>query len=128
MPQREIHPCCGGMPPFRRRVVEVVRSIPRGEVRSYGWVARAAGSHGVARAVGTAMAANRLLMLVPCHRVVGHDGTVRNYARGSDERVRLLEAEGVLVDYSDGVPRVRGSWNLARAAAPGRGRRPSVRP
>jgi O-6-methylguanine DNA methyltransferase len=61
--------------PFQRRVIEVVRGIPRGGVRSYGWVAGAAGYPRAARAVGTTLAHNPLGPLVPCHRVRRADGT-----------------------------------------------------
>ena len=59
---------------FTRRVYQVVRSIPRGETRSYAEVARAAGSPGGARAVGNAMRRNPICLLIPCHRVVGSGG------------------------------------------------------
>ncbi|MGH3148522.1 MAG: methylated-DNA--[protein]-cysteine S-methyltransferase, partial [Rubrobacter sp.] len=64
-----------GATSFQRRVLGVVRGIPRGEVRPYSWVAREAGSPGASRAVGTVMANNPVPLLVPCHRVVRNDGT-----------------------------------------------------
>jgi O-6-methylguanine DNA methyltransferase len=81
--------------PFQRRVLEVVGGIPRGEVRPYLWVAREAGSPGASRAVGTVMANNPVPLLVPCHRVVRNDGTTGGYAFGAEQKVRLLELEGV---------------------------------
>jgi len=81
--------------PFQRRVLEVVGGIPRGEVRPYLWVAREAGSAGASRAVGTVMANNPVPLLVPCHRVVRNDGTTGGYAFGAEQKVRLLELEGV---------------------------------
>jgi O-6-methylguanine DNA methyltransferase len=86
------------MTPFQRRVMEVVRRIPRGEVRPYGWVAREAGVPGASRAVGNVMARNPVPLLVPCHRVVRGDGTTGSYGYGADEKVRLLRLEGVPVD------------------------------
>lgn len=86
-----------GTTPFQRQVLEVVRGIPRGEVRPYAWVAREAGSPRASRAVGTVMARNPVPLLVPCHRVVRNDGTTGQYAFGSGEKVGLLEGEGVPV-------------------------------
>lgn len=63
------------MTPFQRRVLEIVRSIPRGAVRSYGWVAETAGYPRAARAVGSTLAGNALGPLVPCHRVRRADGS-----------------------------------------------------
>ena len=60
--------------PFTRRIYEVVRRIPPGKTLSYGEVAEAAGRPGAARAVGAAMAKNRICLFVPCHRVVGSSG------------------------------------------------------
>lgn len=90
--------------PFQRRVLEVVKGIPRGEVRPYAWVAREAGSPGASRAVGTVMANNPVPLLVPCHRVVRNDGTTGQYAFGAPEKVRLLEEEGVPVGELAGSP------------------------
>ena len=90
--------------PFQRRVLEVVAGIPRGEVRPYAWVAREAGSPKASRAVGTVMANNPVPLLVPCHRVVRNDGTTGRYAFGAEEKVGLLEAEGVPVGELAGSP------------------------
>ena len=78
--------------------------IPRGEVRPYGWVAREAGSPKASRAVGSVMANNPVPLLIPCHRVVRNDGTTGRYAFGADEKVGLLEAEGVSVGELAGSP------------------------
>lgn len=66
---------------FKERVLEVVRSIPKGETRTYKEVAEKAGSPGAARAVGTIMR-NNYLPDVPCHRVIGSDGKMHGYNRG----------------------------------------------
>src|SRR5919202_2526871 len=84
-----------GTTPFQQRVLEVVKGIPRGEVRPYAWVAREAGSPKASRAVGTVMANNPLPLVVPCHRVVKNDGSPGGYAFGPEEKVHLLEGEGV---------------------------------
>ena len=93
-----------GTTPFQRRVREVVEGIPRGEVRPYAWVAREAGSPKASRAVGTVMANNPVPLLVPCHRVVRNDGTTGSYAFGAEEKVGLLEGEGVPVGELAGSP------------------------
>jgi O-6-methylguanine DNA methyltransferase len=87
-----------GTTPFKRRVLEVVRGIDRGEVRPYAWVAREAGSPKASRAVGTVMANNPVPLLIPCHRVIRNDGTTGSYAFGAGEKVGLLEGEGVPVE------------------------------
>ena len=92
--------------PFQRRVLEVVGGIPRGEVRPYNWVAREAGSPGASRAVGSVMASNPVPLLIPCHRVVRNDGSTGNYAFGAQEKVRLLEGEGVPTAEVSGSPYV----------------------
>src|SRR5215207_546050 len=93
-----------GTTPFQRKVLEVVKGIPRGEVRPYAWVAREAGSPKASRAVGTVMANNPVPLLVPCHRVVKNDGSTGRYAFGAEEKVRLLEGEGVPVGELAGSP------------------------
>ena len=95
-----------GTTPFRRRVLEVVKDIPRGEVRPYVWVAREAGSPGASRAVGNVMATNPVPLLVPCHRVVRNDGRTGSYAFGVDEKVRLLKLEGVSPEEIEDSPYV----------------------
>jgi len=81
---------------FQCRVWLAVRAIPYGETRSYGQIARQVGSPGAARAVGQAMAANPLPIVVPCHRVIGSDGNLRGFGGGLDLKRRLLEMEGAL--------------------------------
>ncbi len=78
---------------FRDRVRAVVAKIPRGQTRTYGEVARQAGSPKAARAVGTIMR-NNYDPTVPCHRVIKSDGTLGSYNRGGTERKKqLLDAE-----------------------------------
>lgn len=73
----------------------VVKQIPRGQVRSYAWVARKVGSPRATRAVGTALKKNPNTIIVPCHRVVRSDGSLGEYALGKDLKKRLLEIEGI---------------------------------
>lgn len=83
------------MSDFADQVREVVRQIPRGEVRTYGEVAKASGSPKAARAVANIMA-NNFDTTIPCHRVIRSDGKVGGYNRGGEARKRaILKSEGV---------------------------------
>jgi methylated-DNA-[protein]-cysteine S-methyltransferase len=79
---------------FQRRVWECLRTIPAGETRSYGDVARAIGRPRAVRAVGSANRVNPLPIVVPCHRVIGSDGALRGYAGRLDRKEWLLKHEG----------------------------------
>ncbi|MFF7626577.1 methylated-DNA--[protein]-cysteine S-methyltransferase [Streptomyces cyaneofuscatus] len=80
---------------FQRRVWEVVESIPYGRTLSYGEVATRVGTSGAGvRAVGTAIGRNPLLVVRPCHRVIGADGALRGYAGGLERKQLLLGLEG----------------------------------
>lgn len=80
--------------PFQQRVWRLLRQIPYGETRSYGRLAHELGSPGLAQAVGAANGRNPLSVVVPCHRVVGADGSLTGYAGGLERKRRLLELEG----------------------------------
>ena len=80
---------------FQQHVLAVTASIPPGEVRPYGWVAREMGNDGAVRAVGTALAKNPVPIAIPCHRVVKSDGSIGNYAFGAPMKHSLLEHEGM---------------------------------
>jgi methylated-DNA-[protein]-cysteine S-methyltransferase len=80
---------------FERAVWEALRAIPHGRTRSYGEVASAIGRPGAARAVGAACGRNPLPILVPCHRVVGADGSLVGFSSGLGLKSLLLELEGV---------------------------------
>lgn len=82
--------------PFRKAVWDTLRSIPYGAVATYGEVAGKIGNSLAARAVGGACGANRILIMIPCHRVVGADGTLTGFASGLDAKRQLLELEGFL--------------------------------
>jgi len=81
--------------PFQRRVWAEAMKIPRGEVRSYGWLAARIGTPGGARAVGQAMGSNPLPVIVPCHRVVAADGGLGGFSSGLENKKFLLSLEGV---------------------------------
>lgn len=80
---------------FRDKVLRVVRKIPKGEVLSYGEVAKLAGSPGASRAVGNIMAKN-YDKNVPCHRVIKSDGSLGGYNGGVKKKESLLKKEGYL--------------------------------
>ncbi len=80
--------------PFQARVWAALQAIPYGETRSYGQLAAQLGlSHGAARAVGSACAANPVALVVPCHRAVGADGRLHGFRWGLDRKARLLALE-----------------------------------
>ena len=79
--------------PFQQQVYAVVKRIPKGEVRSYQWVARQLGNPHAARAVGQALARNPWPVRVPCHRVIRADGSLGGYAWGLSKKRRLLAKE-----------------------------------
>ena len=79
---------------FQRAVYEALMSIPPGEVVSYGELAEMAGYPRAARAVGNAMAANPIPLVVPCHRVIRSDGTMGRYGNDPTWKERLLLHEG----------------------------------
>ena len=78
---------------FRRAVLAHLRDIAYGATESYSAVAIAAGSPAAVRAVGTACATNPLPIVVPCHRVVRHDGSIGQYAGGTEAKRLLLDLE-----------------------------------
>lgn len=80
---------------FERAVLWKTRGIPRGEVQTYGWIARQIGEPGAAKDVGVALSRNPILYLIPCHRVVRSDGSLAGYAGGGVRVKReLLLREG----------------------------------
>jgi AraC family transcriptional regulator of adaptative response/methylated-DNA-[protein]-cysteine methyltransferase len=79
---------------FQLRVWQALRRIPRGETRSYSQLAREMGAPHATRAVARACAMNRVALFVPCHRVIGANGSLTGYRWGVERKRRLLEAEG----------------------------------
>ncbi len=78
---------------FERAVWGQIAAIPYGETKSYGAIARALGRPDRARAVGAATGRNPLAIIVPCHRVIGSDGSLTGYAGGLPAKRTLLELE-----------------------------------
>ncbi|MGL4725254.1 MAG: methylated-DNA--[protein]-cysteine S-methyltransferase [Scandinavium sp.] len=83
--------------PFQREVWKALRSIPCGQVMHYGQLAQALGRPGAARAVGAANGSNPVSVVVPCHRVIGSNGTMTGYAGGVQRKEWLLRHEGYLL-------------------------------
>jgi AraC family transcriptional regulator of adaptative response/methylated-DNA-[protein]-cysteine methyltransferase len=79
--------------PFQERVWNALLTIPYGELRSYEQIAVAVGSPKAVRAVGRANGMNRIAIVIPCHRVIGKDGTPTGYGGGIWRKTRLLEHE-----------------------------------
>jgi methylated-DNA-[protein]-cysteine S-methyltransferase len=100
---------------FQRAVWSELRAIPVGETRSYARIAVAVGRPAAVRAVGQAVGRNPLSIVVPCHRVIGSDGSLTGYAGGLDRKRWLLAREGAPAAEGSGVAKGRG-------VARGRGR------
>ena len=88
--------------PFRKAVWEIMLTIPYGKTMTYGEIAkRIAEREDVARmaaqAVGGAVGHNSISLIVPCHRVIGADGSLTGYAGGLDKKVNLLRMEGAMI-------------------------------
>ena len=90
---------------LERSVLQTLARIPRGEVRSYSWVAQQVGKPKAVRAVANVVARNCVPFIVPCHRVVPAEGGVGKYAFGSKMKRDLLKREGVDVDQLDALAR-----------------------
>jgi O-6-methylguanine DNA methyltransferase len=84
-----------GRTPFEQDVLRAALRIPRGEVRSYAWVAAAIGRPGAVRAVGSALGRNPVPVVIPCHRVVRTDGQVGDYVWGGALKRTILANEGL---------------------------------
>ena len=88
----------GGISPFRRRVWEIMRTIPYGHTSTYGkiasQIAAETGKRVCAQAVGGAVGHNGIALIIPCHRVLGAGGGMTGYAGGIDKKIALLQLEG----------------------------------
>ena len=82
---------------FQRAVWRALAQIPFGETRGYGELAEEIGNAGAVRAVGTANGANPISIIVPCHRVIGKDGSLTGFGGGLEIKRKLLGHEGVLL-------------------------------
>lgn len=88
--------------PFQRRVFEALGMIPPGQTRSYQAIAEQLGMPGGSRAVAGACAANRLALLIPCHRVIRSDGSLGGYRWGMAWKQALLERERAFIEGEAG--------------------------
>ncbi|HKN88117.1 MAG TPA: methylated-DNA--[protein]-cysteine S-methyltransferase [Nitrospiraceae bacterium] len=94
--------------PFQRRVWRAILRIPYGRVRSYRWVADRVGGAHYARAVGNALGANPVPIIVPCHRIVASDGSLGGFTGGLPVKRKLLQLEGTLAQLNSGASREAG--------------------
>jgi len=85
-----------GGTPFQRKVWQTALRIPYGRVRSYRWIASKIGGTRYARAVGNALGANPVPLIVPCHRVVSQDASLGGFSCGVAVKRKLLDLEGTL--------------------------------
>ncbi len=79
--------------PFQRNVWSACRTIPWGRTRSYGWIARQIRKPAAARPVGNALRLNPIPILIPCHRVIRHDGSLGGFSAGLHLKRQLLQLE-----------------------------------
>ena len=84
---------------FDKRVFKILKKIPNGKITTYKEIAAALGSHTAFRAVGNACSKNRDLEKFPCFRVVKSDGSVGGYARGANQKIKLLKKEVFKANY-----------------------------
>jgi len=87
---------------FQRQVWRTLLKVPYGKLRSYQWVAARVGGRQYARAVGNAVGANLLPIIVPCHRIVAQDATLGGFCGGLPTKRKLLTLEGTLVQLRRG--------------------------
>lgn len=78
---------------FEKKVWQAAREIGYGEVQIYGWLASRIGQPKAYRAVGQALGRNPIPIIVPCHRVIGSDGSMRGFASGVEWKLRLIDLE-----------------------------------
>ena len=100
---------------FQRKVWNALLTIPFGETRSYGQIARQIGNPGAVRAVGAANGRNPVSIIAPCHRVIGSRGTLTGFGGGLDAKARLLAFEGARTErFTSLVDTVRSGQMPAR--------------
>ncbi|HZB51376.1 MAG TPA: methylated-DNA--[protein]-cysteine S-methyltransferase [Mycobacteriales bacterium] len=95
---------------FQRKVWAALREIPYGRTTTYGELAAGLGQPTAARAVGLANGRNPIAVIVPCHRVIGRDGTLTGFGGGLDRKRWLLEHERAVLGGRTGEPVAAGLW------------------
>ena len=103
---------------FQREVWAALRTIPAGGTLSYGALAAQIGRPKAVRAVGLANGANPIAIVVPCHRVIGANGTLTGYGGGLPRKRWLLAHEGITVDEAPAQARLPFADTPAMAGAP----------
>ena len=95
---KEIHEKMKRYSPFQQKVWLACATIPKGETRTYNWIAREIGKPGAARAVGAALGANPFAPAIPCHRVLRSDGKMGGYSGpgGIATKIKMLRKEGAI--------------------------------
>lgn len=89
-------PLCPQGTAFQHRVWDILTRIPYGQTRTYGEIAKELAPNMSAQAVGQAVGANPICILIPCHRILGAGGRLTGYAWGLDKKETLLRHEGIL--------------------------------
>ena len=87
---------------FQRKVWRTLQRVPYGKLRSYQWIAARVGGPQYARAVGNAVGANPLPIVIPCHRIVAHDASLGGFSGGLSMKRKLLSLEGTLTQLQGG--------------------------
>ncbi|HKO30845.1 MAG TPA: methylated-DNA--[protein]-cysteine S-methyltransferase [Nitrospiraceae bacterium] len=87
---------------FQQKVWRTLRRVSYGRLRSYRWVAARVGGRQYARAVGNAVGANPMPIVIPCHRIVAHDASLGGYSGGLPTKRKLLTLEGSLAELRPG--------------------------
>ncbi|MHA1650089.1 MAG: MGMT family protein [Candidatus Helarchaeota archaeon] len=83
---------------FQKKVLELTKKIPKGKVATYKLIAQVLGNVNLSRAVGNALNKNPFPIIIPCHRVIKSNGFVGGFARGIEEKVKLLKEENIRVN------------------------------
>jgi methylated-DNA-[protein]-cysteine S-methyltransferase len=97
---------------FQKKVLNIVKKIPRGKVTSYKEIAKALKNPKASQAVGQALAKNPLPLKIPCHRVIKSNGSLGGYSLGARKKKILLKNEGVKITGKPNNPRVSREFFL----------------
>lgn len=80
--------------PFTQQVLKALLNIPYGELKNYGWIGKSIGYENASRAIGQAVGRNPIPIIIPCHRVIRHDGDIGGFSSGIHIKKMLLSIEG----------------------------------
>ena len=87
---------------FQRQVWRALQRVPYGKLRSYQWIAARVGGRQYARAVGNAVGANPIPIVIPCHRIIAQDASLGGFSGGLSMKRKLLSLEGTLTQLQQG--------------------------